>query len=199
MKKYSYSDSASVSKFKNLSASEIKAAMIAGNQQVIKWFFFEECDNMFKALNNKIFDGEMEIAELVQEIYLFLAKDKWHKLETFIGKNGCSLKSWLNKIAMRHLLQMKDRLQKHDGDSLDNVSICISYDNATDISLDMKDTFSRMNERYVTVIRLMLFEGYDAAEVAEMLNTAVSNVYNIKSRALAQFREVYGRSYGRRA
>ena len=48
------------------------------------------------------------------------------------------------------------------------------------------------NRRYADIIRLLLIEGYPAQDVAEMLGMKVSNVYNLKHRAIVQFIELYG-------
>ncbi|MCM1141568.1 MAG: hypothetical protein NC453_23600, partial [Muribaculum sp.] len=61
-----------------------------------------------------------------------------------------------------------------------------------EIAMDVESTFKRMsNKRYVQVLKWMLVDGYDADEVAKLLGTPVSNVYNIKHRAIEQFVETY--------
>ncbi len=61
-----------------------------------------------------------------------------------------------------------------------------------EIAMDVDSTFKRMaNKRYVNVLQGMLIDGYDADEVAKLLNTPLSNVYNIKHRATVQFVETY--------
>lgn len=63
-----------------------------------------------------------------------------------------------------------------------------------EIAMDVETTFKRMtNKRYVQVLKWMLVDGFDAEEVAKFLKTAVSNVYNIKHRAILQFVETYNR------
>jgi DNA-directed RNA polymerase specialized sigma24 family protein len=60
------------------------------------------------------------------------------------------------------------------------------------MAIDIRNTFDLMrNKRYVEVLQLMLVEGFDANAVAAKLGTTVSNIHNIKHRAIVQFIEVY--------
>ncbi len=70
-----------------------------------------------------------------------------------------------------------------------------TYDNLQlEIAMDVESTLKRMtNKRYVQILIWMLVDGYDADEVAGRLSTPVSNVYNIKHRAILQFVETYNR------
>ena len=61
------------------------------------------------------------------------------------------------------------------------------------IAIDVNAVLRKMqNRRYADIIRLLLIEGYPAQDVAEMLGMKVSNVYNLKHRAIVQFIELYG-------
>ena len=58
--------------------------------------------------------------------------------------------------------------------------------------LDVESTFAAMsNQKYVMVLRMLLHEGYSPEEVAKALGTTVSNIYNIKHRAIVQFVQTY--------
>jgi transcriptional regulator len=61
-----------------------------------------------------------------------------------------------------------------------------------EISMDINATFQSMeNKRYVKVLKWILVGGYNSEEVAKMLDTTESNVYNIKHRAIVQFAHTY--------
>ena len=47
------------------------------------------------------------------------------------------------------------------------------------------------NHRYAEAVNLLVLRGYEVKEVAELWHTNVSNVYNIRHRAINQFRECY--------
>lgn len=169
----------------------------SGKSAIVKSFFYTLCSYTLNDIRWSLLQGRIDYDELVNELYLNLSADNWHKLDTFEGKNNCSLKSWMVKLAWRFFMQQRSRLL-FDGYS-------IEYEKADDteestdslrieISLDVESTFNRMaNKRYVQVLKWMLIDGYDFDEVAKFLGTPVSNIYNIKHRAIIQFVETYNR------
>ena len=139
-------------------------------------------------------EGRIDYDELVNELYIYLSKDKWHKLDLFAGINGCSLCSWVTRISWRYFLKQRMQLLGNICvEDITEVQIGNTTDNLSyEIALDVKTTFDNMpNKRYVQILQWMLVEGYDADEVATKLNTTAANVYNIKHRAIVQFVEVY--------
>lgn len=59
-------------------------------------------------------------------------------------------------------------------------------------SIDIRTTLAVMpNRRYAEAVNLLVFRGYDAEQVAELWHTKVSNVYNIRHRAIDQFKKCY--------
>lgn len=62
-----------------------------------------------------------------------------------------------------------------------------------DIRMDIEKVMKMMpNRRYAEVLKLNLYYGYSAEDIAVILDTTVSNVYNIKHRAVMQFISIYG-------
>ena len=58
--------------------------------------------------------------------------------------------------------------------------------------VDVRMTLDAMpNHRYAEAVNLLVLRGYEPKEVAELWHTNVSNVYNIRHRAINQFRECY--------
>lgn len=165
--------------------------------KTIESFFYSLCSFTLNDIRWSLLQGRVDYDELVNELYLYLSVDGWHKLDTFEGKNNCSLKSWMVKLAWRFFMQQRSQLL-FDGyqpeydrgygfeESEDSLIL--------EISMDIDATFKQMtNKRYVQVLKWMLVDGYDADEVAGFLDTAVSNVYNIKHRAIVQFVDTYNR------
>jgi DNA-directed RNA polymerase specialized sigma24 family protein len=61
-----------------------------------------------------------------------------------------------------------------------------------DIRMDIEKVMKMMpNRRYAEVLKLNLYYGYSAEDIAVILDTTVSNVYNIKHRAIVQFVETF--------
>jgi len=177
------------------SDNEYISGLKRGDADVIKSFFYSLCSYTLNDIRWSLMQGCIDYDELVNELYLYMSIDNWHKLDTFEGKNGCSLKSWMVRLSWRFFLQRRNLLffSASEGEELKECGE--TYDNLQlEIAMDVESTFKRMtNKRYVQVLIWMLVDGYDADEVAERLSTHVSNVYNIKHRAVLQFVETYNR------
>ncbi len=166
-----------------------------GDETIIYSFFYTLCAYTLHDIRLSLMQGCVSYNELVNELYLYLSVDNWRKLDTFEGKNGCSLKSWMIKLAWRFFMQRRANLMchvyQHDWQVEENRMIDTL---PIEIAMDVESTFIRMpNKRYVQVLRWMLSEGYSAEEVSKLLKTPVSNVYNIKRRAIVQFLEFFNR------
>ena len=138
-------------------------------------------------------EGNVDYDELVNELFIYLSKNNWHKLDTFAGINGCSLCSWVTRITWRYFIKQRERLLGRAMLDIAEVQVGKTSDSLdAEIAMDVNATFERMpNKRYVQLLQWMLVDGFDADEVAVKLNTTVANVYNIKHRAIVQFVEVY--------
>ena len=179
--------------WKKISDTEYIAGLKSGNNHITESFFYGLCNYLLNDIRFSLMEGNVDYDELVNELFIYLSKDNWHKLDTFAGINGCSLCSWVTRITWRYFFKQRERLLGKVALDISEVKISDRIDNLyTEIAMDVNTTFERMpNERYVQVLQWMLVEGYDADEVATKLNTTVANVYNIKHRAIVQFVEEY--------
>jgi len=179
--------------WKNISDTEYIAGLKSGNNHITESFFYGLCNYLLNDIRFSLMDGHVDYDELVNELFIYLSTDNWHKLDTFAGKNGCSLCSWVTRITWRYFFKQRERLLGKVVLDISEVKISDCIENLdTEIAMDVNATFERMpNKRYVQVLQWMLVEGYDADEVATRLNTTAANVYNIKHRAIVQFIEVY--------
>lgn len=179
--------------WKNISDIEYIAGLKSGNNHITESFFYGLCNYLLNDIKYSLMEGNVDYDELVNELFIYLSKDNWHKLDTFAGINGCSLYSWVTRITWRYFFKQRERLFGKAVLGIPDIQVDKTLDNLdTEIALDVNTTFERMpNKRYVQVLQWMLVEGYDADEVATKLNTTVANVYNIKHRAIVQFVEEY--------
>ena len=179
--------------WKKISDTEYIAGLKSGNNHITKSFFYGLCNYLLNDIKFSLMDGNVDYDELVNELFLYLSKDNWRKLETFAGINGCSLCSWVTRITWRYFFKQREHLFDKAVLGIPDIQVDKTSDNLdTEIAMDVNTTFERMpNKRYVQVLQWMLVEGYDADEVATKLNTTVANVYNIKHRAIVQFIEEY--------
>ncbi|MDE7135139.1 MAG: hypothetical protein K2N91_00750 [Muribaculaceae bacterium] len=166
-----------------------------GDRDVTESFFYILCSYTLNDIRWSLMRGKLDYDELVSELYLYLSADGWHKLDTFEGKNGCTLKSWMVKLIWRFFMGQRARLLMEASSCESEITDAMAMTEDTlglEIAMDVESTFGRMaNKRYVQVLRWMLVEGYDADAVAEFMGTTASNVYNIKHRAIVQFVETY--------
>lgn len=184
-------------RIKAYSDNEYIDGLKRGDASTIQSFFYSLCSFTLNDIRWSLMQGRVDYDELVNELYLYMSLDNWHKLDTFEGKKNCTLKSWMVRLAWRFFMQQRTRLlfkvspsDYENGKGLD----ASEESHNLEIAMDVESTFKRMaNKRYVQVLRWMLIEGYDADEVAKFLKTPLSNVYNIKHRAIVQFVETYNR------
>ncbi len=177
--------------------AEYICGLTKGEPAVTRSFFYTLCRYTLNDIRWSLMQGRIDYDELVNELYLYLSVDNWRKLQTFEGKNNCSLKSWMVRLAWRFFMQQRSRLLfENHSDQCQRGDINNESDDALtlEIAMDVESTFNRMpNKRYVQVLKWMLVDGYGAEEVARMLDTPVSNVYNIKHRAVLQFVTTYNK------
>lgn len=158
--------------------------------EILVGFFYGELKGSLETIRRRVFNGKVEYDEMVSELYLFLAEDGWRRLRTFDARNGCSLKTWISKVAWRFFLGKKDALAMGTGDSRNESAAC-PYTVETG-RIDVRMAIDAMpNKRYAEAVNLLVLYGCDPKEVALMWHTKVSNVYNIRHRAVRQFRECY--------
>lgn len=179
--------------WKKISDTEYIVGLKRSDNHITESFFYGLCNYLLNDIKYSLMEGNVDYDELVNELFIYLSKDNWHKLDTFAGINGCSFYSWVTRITWRYFFKQRECLLGKTALNITDTLVCHTSDNLdTEIAMDVKTTFERMpNKRYVQVLQWMLVEGYDADEVATKLNTTAANVYNIKHRAIVQFVQVF--------
>ena len=158
--------------------------------EILVGFFYGEFKGALETIRRRVFSGKVELDEMVSELYIFLAEDGWRRLRTFDARNRCSLKTWMSKVAWRFFLGRKNALAMWAGDGIDEPDGCLSVTMA--YKIDLRLAIDAMpNKRYAEAVNLLVLDGCDPKEVALMWHTNVSNVYNIRHRAVRQFRQCY--------
>lgn len=164
-----------------------------GNPDITRSFFYDLCRYPLTDITRSLMGGVLDYDDVVNELYLYLSTDNWRKLDTFRAFNGCRLSSWVSVVAWRFFMQARTRLlHQASTDMAELETGASSIDIDIEISIDVENTFAAMpNKRYVSLLRLMLIEGYDTIETAQKLGTSVDNIYNLKRRAIQQFIAIY--------
>lgn len=181
----------------NVNDARFIAGLKSGNSAVCREFFYSEIVGVLQKVRIQVFRGLVDLDEMVSELYLYLSRNGWSKLDGFDGKNGCRLRSWMIPVAWRFFVDAYEKLMHvvADEDEAEKMTGAdVRDDLRIQISIDVHAVLERMpNERYAEVLRLLLIEGYGAQDVAAMMGVKVENVYNLKHRAVRMFIEMYGR------
>lgn len=170
-------------------------ALKDGKCELCRKFFYQEIGGILHKIRMEVFRGNVDFDEMVNELYLYLSRDGWSKLNGFDGKNGCRLRTWMIPVAWRFFMSIRERLLCAETTEVDSevVGDSVCDDLRIQMAIDVCAVLSRMpNQRYAEIIRLLLIEGYAVNEAADMLGVRVENVYNLKHRAILQFIEQYG-------
>lgn len=170
-------------------------ALKNGDGRMCHKFFYEEIVGILHRIRVGVFRGQVDLDEMVNELYLYLSKDNWTKFNGFGAMNGCRLRTWMIPVAWRFFINARERLMKSEitGEESETVSRSTNDDLRIQIAIDVNAVLTKMpNQRYAEIIRLLLIEGYAPTDVADMLGMKVDNVYNLKHRAIGQFVKLYG-------
>ena len=158
--------------------------------------FYKELKPLLCTIQYSLFKGTVDYDELVNDLYIHLSINNWSALDSYRGDNQARLSSWVSRVAWHYFMNSYRRLSRvlpdEDGvlESMKPYAV-VSDD---DIRMDIEEVLKLMpNRRYVEVLKLNLYYGYPAEDIAVLMNTTVSNVYNIKHRAVMQFISIYGR------
>lgn len=166
------------------------------DNKICRQFFYKEIVGVIHKIRVEVFRGLVDFNDLVSELYIYLSRDNWAKLDSFNAQNGCRLRTWMIPLAWRYFINNREKLlcvdrTKYFDDSVRDIA---NDDLRIQIAIDVNAVLSKMpNGRYAEIIRLLIIEGFSAQDVADMWNMKVANVYNLKHRAIIQFVELYGR------
>lgn len=189
---------ATIQKGKNVSLTDADyiRGLKAGDAEITHKFFYELCHYTLNDIRVSLMHKRQEYDDLVNELYLYLSPNQWHKLDTFSGLNGCHLQSWMVPLSWRFFMQRRSYLLGFATDENEDITTMKSEaadDFDIEVAMDVEQTFGAMpNKNYVNILKMLLVEGYTAEEVAVKLGTNADNVYNIKHRAIVQFIRIYG-------
>ncbi|MDE6323638.1 MAG: hypothetical protein K2L85_05885, partial [Paramuribaculum sp.] len=144
-------------------------ALKAGNDEICHRFFYKEIGGILHKIRLEIFRGMVDFDEMVSELYLYLSRSDWAKLNRFDGRNGCRLRTWMIPVAWRFFINTREKLSYGDGDEVgSSVENPVSHDDLrVQIAIDVNAVLERMpNRRYAEIIRLLLIEGYAPQDIA---------------------------------
>lgn len=170
---------------------EIVDGILRNDSTIIEQFFFRDCKPLFVYIIRSVFDGNQEINELVNELYLYLRHDDWYKVRQFDFRS--KLITWISVVAIRFF--QKKRAMLIESDSIETLYEQNAFWHDADIDndrrMDVRNAIAQMpNERYRFVITELELKERDPEELAQAMNITIDNLYNIRRRARLQLKTI---------
>ncbi len=166
---------------------EIIESLLRGDESVNRQFFFKNCRPLFFIILKKVFSYHVEYDEFVNEFYLYLMENDAARLRQFEGRS--SLYQWLKTVALRfaHKLRKQGRvIDMTPQEPPYTKDVSSGDDSWKHAKMDVKTLLEQVdNDRYVYVIQRHLIDDIDEPTLAKEMGIRVSNLYNIKKRAMA--------------
>lgn len=172
---------------KQLSDQEIVEKLLERDPIVTKWFYYVKCRPLFLSLMKKLFNHPIEYDEFVNEVVVFLMENNDHRLKSFDFQS--TLTYWLQRCLVRHFIRNgqvmindtgKEPPYPIEGDEVD----LVSHINAKlDLEMLLK-ILAKDKPRHSHVIKRILLDDAEFKNVASEIGVKVSNLYNIKKRAI---------------
>ena len=175
-----------------LSDKELVEGMVNNNNDIIAYFFFEKCTSMFHSINHTVYQRKAEVKELINELYLYLRADDWRKLRQFDYR--VQLMTWVCTVAKHFFLNKQAAMMEYE--SIEELSYEPRAEHDEDQMyhrLEVENLILGLqNQRYRFVLQKLFLEEVETQQLAEEMGIIVDNLYNIKSRALKNMKQIAG-------
>lgn len=173
------------------SDQQIVAGILANDEKIIQYFFFDVCKPMFKYIAHTIFDDNVDKEELVSELFLYLQHKDWYKIRQFDFRS--KLTTWVSVVAVRFF--RKVRMQMIENISID--TLC-NQESIYKDALENEEKYIALyraiqqmpNVRYKEAIVELELNQRKPENVAKLMNITVDNLYNIRRRARLQLKTI---------
>ena len=179
--------------FSTWSDRELVSAVTSNNQNAIVYLFYTKYSSTFQYHIYKLFNGKVEVSDLVDEFFMFLLEDDWRRLRSF-DPDKASLSTWIStvsfrffrdykrsKIDMNGLITISDQWETFRGDWMQSVEAGLMMD----INKAIDDIKS---DRDREIARRLFIDDKEYEAVAEEFGLTVDYVYTIKNRIVKQLR-----------
>lgn len=187
-----------------MTEQEIIRGLIARDNKITQYVFFERSKSVIYSVLDKIFDYRADYDELVNELYMHLMEDNARRLRTFSGQSN--FYSWLAKVARNYFLEKKHRekvIENGHDERLIQEAGKLADDSPVHPDKKQKEEDMRVsaildqidNERYRFVIKEHILEGKTFDELEELTGIKKANLYNIKKRALKKLEQIMKIAY----
>lgn len=172
---------------------ELVRAVIGGNQGAIVYMFYTKYSATFQYHIYRLFNGKVEVSDLVDEFFLFLLEDNWKRLKSF-DPSKASLNTWISSVSFRFfrdykrskidlngLITISDKWETFRGDWMESVE--------AGLALDIKRAIDEIkSDRDRKIANRLFVEDKEYEDVAKEFGLTVDYVYTVKNRIVKQLR-----------
>ena len=179
--------------FSTWSDRDLVSAVTSNNQAAIVYLFYTKYSATFQYHIYKLFNGKVEVSDLVDEFFMFLLEDDWRRLRSF-DPDKASLSTWIStvsfrffrdykrsKIDMNGLITISDQWETFRGDWMESVE--------AGLRMDINQAIDGIkSDRDREIARRLFIDDKEYEAVAEEFGLTVDYVYTIKNRIVKQLR-----------
>jgi len=179
--------------FSTWSDRDLVSAVTSNNQNAIVYLFYTKYSSTFQYHIYKLFNGKVEVSDLVDEFFMFLLEDDWRRLRSF-DPDKASLSTWIStvsfrffrdykrsKIDMNGLITISDQWETFRGDWMESVE--------AGLRMDINQAIDGIkSDRDREIARRLFIDDKEYEAVAEEFGLTVDYVYTIKNRIVKQLR-----------
>lgn len=169
------------------------SAVTSNNQKAIVYLFYTKFAATFQYHIYKLFNGKVEVSDLVDEFFLFLLEDNWHRLRSF-DPDKASLSTWISTVSFRFfrdykrskidlngLITISDQWETFRGDWMESVE--------AGLRMDINQAIDGIkSDRDREIARRLFIDDKEYEAVVEEFGLTVDYVYTIKNRIVKQLR-----------
>lgn len=183
-----------VNRYLYFTDERLVSAVISGEQDAVVYFFYEKFSSTFQYHIYNLFPYKVDVMELVNEFFLYLYKDDWHRLRTYDG--SVKLVTWVSVVSFRFFKNYKHSMIDYNGlitisDKWDKLRIDWYQENKRDLIIDINNAISQITgERNKKIARRLFLDDVAYECIADEFGLSVDYVYTIKNRLLNKLKEI---------
>ena len=173
--------------------AELVSAVISGDKDAIVYMFYTKFSATFQYHFYKLFDYKIEVADLIDEFFLYLYEDEWKRLKVYDSVKS-SLSTWISTVSYRFFRDYKR--SKIDLNGLITISNkwetyrtdwVEEYDKS--ILVDIESAIQKLkSDRERKIAEMIFIKDCELEIVAAEFQISIDYVYTIKNRVSKQLK-----------
>ena len=186
--------------FKQISDAELIKRLLYNDEKAIRYVFYGHYRpllqyNAYKTAGNK----DVDLDDLIQELYLYVSKNDWEKLRKYSPEYP--FEKWFSVVSYRFFKDFTaSMIDSRRNLPIDNIEERMVMFQQTQVekmmAADIKNAIVLVKPpRNAQILKALIIDEEEPAEVAKRFDVTVDNLYNIKRRALAKLIQEHLQDY----